>query len=235
MNCALRRFIMSLEDLFKNWSSSNDLMDLHALLPVKLLRLRNYYMQNIFYFCHMEVSLKCRLHGFRCLLKYLKNSPKSELAKPYHLQPWCPMSHLPCRLAAKLNGVPQIHTRMSLTLMFRRTRFMGVQSDRNFAKISRTRRLLKNPRTKMSPRHTATTVWPCLLRSRVSWGTKVSRTLTLVLRLEAELSVLLKFRALKWTTISTLSARGGDLQQEEWTLSHSFKLVHSAEHMLTTV
>lgn len=42
-----------------------------------------------------------------------RHSPKRELANPYHRQPRSPMSHLPCRLAAKLKGVPKTHTRMS--------------------------------------------------------------------------------------------------------------------------
>lgn len=119
------------------------------------------------------------------------------MANPYHLQPYSPISHLPCRLAAKLNGVPKTHTRMSLRLMFNRMRLMGVQRDRNFAKMSRMRKLLRIPATKIKPRHTATTVWPVRLSPPGLWGTvePQSALSVLMLELERELSVVLRFQS----------------------------------------
>lgn len=55
-------------------------------------------------------------------------SPQRELAKPYHTQPPSPMSHLPCVLAAKLNGVPSTHTSRSLMEMLISSRLMGDRS-----------------------------------------------------------------------------------------------------------
>ena len=114
------------------------------------------------------------------------------------------MSHLPCKLAAKLNGVPKTHTRMSLRLMFNRMRLMGVQRERNFAKMSSVKKLLRIPATKMKPRHTATAVWPVRLSPLGLWGTVESHRVASVLRLEPEmeLSVVLKLKSCEWTTIA---------------------------------
>lgn len=118
------------------------------------------------------------------------------------------MSHLPCRLAAKLKGVPKTHTRMSLTLMFSRMTLMGVHRERNFAKMSRAKKLLRIPATKMKPRHTATTVCPVRLSPPGLWDAGESRRVeaTVLLRLEPEpereLSVVLKLQPRMWTTIA---------------------------------
>ena len=109
------------------------------------------------------------------------------------------MSHLPCKLAAKLNGVPKTHTRMSLRLMFSRMRLMGVQRDRNFAKMSNVNKLLRIPATKMKPRQTATAVWPVLLSPSGLWGAAEPRRLAAVLALglERELSAVLELESRK--------------------------------------
>lgn len=114
------------------------------------------------------------------------------------------MSHLPCRLAAKLKGVPKTQTRMSLRLMFNRITLMGVHRLRNLAKMSRARKLLRIPATKMKPRHTATTVCPVRLSPPGLWDTgEPSRVATVLrLELERELSVVLKLQPRKWTTIA---------------------------------
>lgn len=107
------------------------------------------------------------------------------------------MSHLPCTLAAKLKGVPKTHTRTSLRLMFNRMKLMGVQRERNFTKMRRTRKLLRVPATKMKPRHTATTVWPVRLSPPGLWDAGESHGVEAsVLRLEPEreLSVVLKLQ-----------------------------------------
>lgn len=74
---------------------------------------------------------------------------------------------------------------------------MGVQRDRNFAKMSRMRKLLRIPATKIKPRHTATTVWPVRLSPPGLWGTvePQSALSVLMLELERELSVVLKFQS----------------------------------------
>lgn len=125
------------------------------------------------------------------------------------------MSHLPCRLAAKLKGVPKTQTRMSLRLMLSRMRLMGVHRERNFAKMSRTKKLLRIPATKMKPRHTATTVWPVRLSPPRLWGAGESgRVDASVLRLEVveveeerELSVVLKLQPRVWKTIAVRGAQ----------------------------
>lgn len=143
-----------------------------------------------------------------------RHSPKRELANPYHLQPYSPMSHLPCRLAAKLKGVPKTHTRMSLTLMFNKMRLMGVQRERNFAKMTRASKLLTIPATKMKPRKTATTVWPVRLSPPGLWDTWESKrpASVLMLELEKELSAALKLQPRMWTTIAV---RGEQRAAEE--------------------
>lgn len=123
------------------------------------------------------------------------HSPKRELAKAYHLHPDTPMSHLPRTLAAKLNGVPRTHTRMLLRLMFSRIRLMGVQRERNFAKTSSVRKLLRIPATKMKPRHTATAVWPVRLSPSGLWG-------SVELVLQGELSLVLKLQLWELRTIA---------------------------------
>ncbi|TNN81449.1 hypothetical protein EYF80_008221 [Liparis tanakae] len=91
-------------------------------------------------------------------------SPKRELAKPYHTHPPSPMSHLPCVLAAKLNGVPSTHTSKSLMEMLIRSRFMGDRSILKRQKSTSTSKLFISPKVPMMPRHTATTRFPVGVR-----------------------------------------------------------------------
>lgn len=120
-------------------------------------------------------------------------SPKRELAKPYHSQPLSPISHLPFRLAAKLSGVPNTHTRMSLRLMFSRMRLMGVRRERYLTKTRKTTELPKTPASRMVPSITATTVWPVRLMPPGPWGTQGPLT---------EVSGVLKLYSWVWRTIS---------------------------------
>lgn len=129
-------------------------------------------------------------------------SPKRELANPYHMQPPSPISHLPCRLAAKLNGVPNTHTRMSLRLMFSRMRLMGVHKERYLTKRRRTRELLRMPATRMTPRSTATAVWLLRLSPPGHWGSQGPLASMLGPKMETELSGVLKLQSRGWTTIS---------------------------------
>lgn len=92
--------------------------------------------------------------------------PKHEFTKPYQTQPTRPISHRPCVLAAKLNGVPRTQTSRSLKEMLTSSRFMGVRSVRYRQNRVRTRKLLRNPRVPMKPRHNATTRWPLGVRDR---------------------------------------------------------------------
>lgn len=90
----------------------------------------------------------------------LSNLPKSALQKPYHRQPWGPVSHLPRTLAAKLRGVPKRQTSMSLTLMLMRRRLTGVRSPGKRENTRSTKRFPRKPETRMHPRATAATAWP---------------------------------------------------------------------------
>lgn len=79
-----------------------------------------------------------------------------------------PISHRPCVLAAKLNGVPSTLTSRSLAEMLTSMRFMGVRSARYRQNSASTRKLLRNPTVPMKPRHTATTRCPLWLRVGVA-------------------------------------------------------------------
>lgn len=76
------------------------------------------------------------------------------------MQPSRPISQRPCVLAAKLNGVPSTQTSRSLAEMLTSRRFMGVRRARYRQNSASTRRLLRNPKVPMKPRHTATTWCP---------------------------------------------------------------------------
>ena len=83
--------------------------------------------------------------------------PKNALMNPYQMHPARPISHRPCTLAAKLNGVPTTLTIRSLAEMLTSKRFMGVRRARYRQNSVSTRKLLRNPKMPMKPRHTATT------------------------------------------------------------------------------
>ena len=82
------------------------------------------------------------------------------MTKPYHLQPCSPPIHLPWMLDAKLRVVPEMHTNMSLILMFRRSMLTGLRRVLNLQKRMRTIKLFRKPKNKINPRKTATTVCP---------------------------------------------------------------------------
>lgn len=63
-------------------------------------------------------------------------------------------------LDAKLRVVPEMHTNMSLILMFRRSMLTGLRRVLNLQKRMRTIKLFKKPKNKINPRKTATTVCP---------------------------------------------------------------------------
>ena len=92
------------------------------------------------------------------------SSPKHALTNPYQTHPARPISHRPWVLAAKLNGVPSTLTSRSLAEMLTSRRFMGVRRARYLQNSASTRKLLRNPKVPMKPRHTATTRCPLGLR-----------------------------------------------------------------------
>lgn len=71
-------------------------------------------------------------------------------------------------LDAKLRVVPEMHTNMSLMLMFRRSMLTGLRRVLNLQKRMRTIKLFKKPKTKINPRKTAATV--CPLRESPAFG-----------------------------------------------------------------
>lgn len=100
---------------------------------------------------------------------------------------------------------------------------MGVQRDRNFAKMSRMRKLLRIPATKIKPRHTATTVWPVRLSPPGLWGTvePQSALSVLMLELERELSVVLKFQSCTYTTMAVTPEIKADEQLDTHKITKS--------------
>lgn len=96
--------------------------------------------------------------------KKKKHLPKHAFTNPYQTHPARPISHRPWVLAAKLNGVPSTLTSRSLAEMLTSRRFMGVRRARYRQNSVRTRKLLRNPKVPMKPRHTATTRCPVGLR-----------------------------------------------------------------------